>query len=547
MAKRSKEKVVVVGFGWVGQANALSLKITGSDVYYFDIAKPQLHYADKYSNVYGDIPALAHPLEKDSENTWYVVCVGDKVSEDRHQDISAIEKTLAQLKDTKGGIVLRSTILPEYLSRLDFDYYVPEFLHEKFAVEECASPHFFVLGNRRSLDGMPDFLLSWEERSFKVFKGTPEEASLVKYLSNIWNALRIAFVNEFGDAVREPKTQRDIDKTSKILDYVLGKRAYLRYGKSFGGHCLPKDLRAFLGAYSEEGNTQLLTAVYDTNLAHKALEEKYQSLPEWFSSWESGTNDQQSPWVRVWKKINSTPLVLSIRRRLRFLKDWTENILSTPSFKKQREVWNTYANKNHRFYMNPHTKSRHGVGEDEFRDAGKHDVEEYLLRDELLRELGGNFSDRTILEVGSGSGRMTEFLSEAYKEVHGIDIAEGLIDIAKKRLKDLGNVKFVTTTGDTIPLSDENVDVVFSYLSLQFMPDREAIKNYIGEMARILRSGGVGKIQVRTGEEPRKWVKTYGVSLSPREARKIIESHGLKVIKHHVEENGRNMWLWFQK
>src|SRR3989344_1680866 len=177
MVKESKEKVVVVGFGWVGQANALSLKITGSDVYYFDIGTPERHYADKYDDVYKTIPALSYPLEKDSDNTWYVVCVGDKVLEDRHQDISAIEKTLGQLKDTKGGIVLRSTILPKYLSNLDFDYYVPEFLHEKFAVLECASPHFFVLGSSRGVDDMPFFLLSWVERSQKVFKGTPEEAS----------------------------------------------------------------------------------------------------------------------------------------------------------------------------------------------------------------------------------------------------------------------------------------------------------------------------------------------------------------------------------
>ena len=345
MAKRTKEKVVVVGFGWVGQANALSLKITGSDVYYFDIAKPEFHYADKYSDAYGDIPTLSHPLEEDSEHTWYVVCVGDKVSEDRHQDISAIEKTLAQLKGTKGGIVLRSTILPEYLSRLDFDYYVPEFLHEKFAVEECASPHFFVMGNRRSLDEIPAFLLDWEERSFKVFKGTPEEASLVKYLSNIWNALRIAFVNEFGDAIREPKTQRDIDKTSKILDYVLDKKAYLRYGKSFGGHCLPKDLRAFLGAYSTGHNTKLLEAAYNTNLIHKTLEGKYQNLPEWYSSWEGGAKEKRGLLLRAWKQINSTPFVLSVRRRLRFLKDWTEDVISFPSFKKQLEVWDGHAKK----------------------------------------------------------------------------------------------------------------------------------------------------------------------------------------------------------
>lgn len=544
--KNAKEKVVVVGYGWVGQANALSLKIAGSDVYYFDIGKPQFHYTDTYGDVYKTIPALSHPLEEDSDNTWYVVCVGDRVSEDRHQDISSIEKTLEQLKDAKGGIVLRSTILPKYLAGLDFDYYVPEFLHEKFAVPECASPHFFVLGARRDVNDMPNFLLDWEERSRKVFKGTPEEASLVKYLSNIWNATRIAFVNEFGDAIREPKTQRDIDKTSKILDFVLDRKSYLRYGKSFGGHCLPKDMRAFLGAYAEN-NTKLLSAVYDTNLAHKALEEKYKNLPEWYSSWESNVKGSHGVLHRMWRKINNIPFILSARKRLRFIKDWLEEVVSFPSLQRQRKVWSNYATKNYRYYMNPHTKNGNNVSEDEFRETGRRGVEEYVQNDEVLREAVGDFDNKVILEIGSGAGRMTEFLAEIYKEVYGIDIAENLIHIAQERLKHRDNVTLTVTEGSTIPLPDNSVDVIFSYLSLQFMPNRETLARYIKEMERVMKKGGVGKIHLRTGQEPRKWVKTYGVSLFPREARRLLEENNFKTIKHQVEESGRNMWLWFQK
>src|SRR3989344_1962308 len=38
------EKMVVVGFGWVGQANALALNILGYNVSYFDPGEPPQHY-----------------------------------------------------------------------------------------------------------------------------------------------------------------------------------------------------------------------------------------------------------------------------------------------------------------------------------------------------------------------------------------------------------------------------------------------------------------------------------------------------------------------
>ena len=44
----SKETIVIVGFGWVGQANALALTHVGYEVFYFDVGKPTLKYADKY-------------------------------------------------------------------------------------------------------------------------------------------------------------------------------------------------------------------------------------------------------------------------------------------------------------------------------------------------------------------------------------------------------------------------------------------------------------------------------------------------------------------
>lgn len=287
----SREPVVIVGFGWVGQANALALSQMGYSVSYFDPNPPKNHYTE-FASIYKKVKRLDSVASIDSENTWYIVCVGDRVSEDGIQDIGFIRSALDSLKDLKGGVVLRSTILPGSLKDLRFDYYVPEFLHERKAVEECLDPFFFVVGKRKGVRNSPSFFKNWRERAGSRFTGTPEEASQVKYLSNLWNSMRIAFVNEFGDAIREPKSKDDVQLIHKVIDFVLGGKQYRRYGKAFGGHCLPKDTRAFARAVRDSGgNSALLEGAYRSNAAHQATQEKYTELPEWFSEW---TAPQQS-------------------------------------------------------------------------------------------------------------------------------------------------------------------------------------------------------------------------------------------------------------
>src|SRR3989344_1750504 len=64
-----KEHIVVVGFGWVGQANALALKKLGFNVSYFDPATPARHYPE-HTDIYERIERLTDVRQKDSSDTW---------------------------------------------------------------------------------------------------------------------------------------------------------------------------------------------------------------------------------------------------------------------------------------------------------------------------------------------------------------------------------------------------------------------------------------------------------------------------------------------
>ena len=303
----AEEKYVIVGFGWVGQANALALAKLGYDVSYFDPVDPPHHYGE-FSSLYERLERLSSLLQKDAPSTCYIVCVGDRVSEDGEQDISNIKAALSSLRGAKGGSMLRSTILPDLLEELNYDWYVPEFLHEKKAVEDCINPYFFVIGIRDGARKEPAVCALWRTRARKEFSGTAREASFIKYLSNLWNSTRIAFVNEFGNAIGRPTDKKHLMEIERVVDFLFNRHAYQRYGRAFGGHCLPKDTRAFCSWYEKNRiKLPLLSGVYESNSLHARIEKELPLLPEWYSEWPD-------PHISGWQALRE--LSYSIRKNI---------------------------------------------------------------------------------------------------------------------------------------------------------------------------------------------------------------------------------------
>lgn len=540
------EKIVVVGFGWVGQANALALVRMSYEVFYYDVANPKRHYADKYQALYEKIRPLENPLQEDGINTWYIVCIGDRVSEDGHQDISLIEKALEFLRPAKGKVVLRSTVLPEYLKSLLFHIYLPEFLHEVNAVEECLNPFLFVLGANEKII-LPGFIGQWEKKACKIFKGTPEEVSHIKYLSNIWNSMRIAFVNEFSDSLALPKDRKQKEEIERVIDFFFENKSYLRYGRAFGGHCLPKDTRAFMSSKEKVRPVPLLRAICESNDLHRQITKAY-DLPQWFSSWDYTAYRRGAATLarRWWQKLNSWAIIRGARHLFKPIVRFFESLAPDKSLGELKAKWEKLANKNAYYYVNPDTKTLQNVDEFELRQTGEADYLKYVVGDTLLREVLGNFQDKAVLEIGAGIGRMTEFFSQNFKSVHGTDIASSMLAIARKRLIALDNVHLVESDGNRVPFSDGKFDLIFSYLVFRHLPSRALIQGYFKEIARTLKPGGVAKVQLRTGTTPHFWQWFYGVALTADEAGSLAGQAGLQVIKSETE-NSKSLWLWLKR
>jgi SAM-dependent methyltransferase len=104
----------------------------------------------------------------------------------------------------------------------------------------------------------------------------------------------------------------------------------------------------------------------------------------------------------------------------------------------------------------------------------------------------------TVLEIGCGVGRMTHRLAELAARVITTDVSREMLDRAAKNLIATPNVDYVLVAGDgSLPVPDAAVDLVFSYITLQHVPSRDAQLRYLRESLRVLRTGGALAVQVR--------------------------------------------------
>jgi len=99
-----------------------------------------------------------------------------------------------------------------------------------------------------------------------------------------------------------------------------------------------------------------------------------------------------------------------------------------------------------------------------------------------------------ILDAGCGSGRDSAILKSKGFDVTGLDISEGLINVAKKEHKDIA---FVLGDLLKLPFPDNGFDGVWAQASLVHLETPQDTKKAIGEFYRILKNQGVIHIFVR--------------------------------------------------
>ena len=218
-------------------------------------------------------------------------------------------------------------------------------------------------------------------------------------------------------------------------------------------------------------------------------------------------------------------------------------VLPTETIDQSKRKWNMLAEKNARYFVM--TDYGKDISEEQFRASGKKDFDELVARDSLLKDRLSPFNEKTVLEIGCGAGRITEFFADAFKEVTGLDISEKMIAEGKARLKNKKNVSLVAGDGRYLPLPDESFDFIFSFIVFQHMPDRETIVTNLKEISRVLKRKGVAKIQLRgLPTSKRNWF--YGPSFNESDLPSVLKNINLSVMKTGGTGT-RYFWLWLKR
>lgn len=120
----------------------------------------------------------------------------------------------------------------------------PEFLREGSALADFEAPPYTIFGTD-SPEAEKALREIYSAVDAPVFVLGSLEALMVKYGSNIFHAMKVAFANEMGLICRAQQIDSGAVMSTFVADTQLNiSSRYLQPGFAFGGSCLPKDTRA---------------------------------------------------------------------------------------------------------------------------------------------------------------------------------------------------------------------------------------------------------------------------------------------------------------
>lgn len=239
-------KIGILGLGVVGSACKYGFEKLGHSVYVHD-------------------PKLSTKIENVQDTEIVFICVPTLSLPDGSCDTNIVENCVRDLKNIKydGIIAIKSTVKPTTTQNLIHETgmricFVPEFLRERCAITDFTENHDLLAVGTHSIKIYDAIIECHGKYPQNYAMLTPTEAEILKYYSNIFNAMKITFANEMFEICE-----------SINADYSKIKDAFVKRGTSrdiyldvndnfrgYGGQCLKKDVLA-MATFVKELNLDL--------------------------------------------------------------------------------------------------------------------------------------------------------------------------------------------------------------------------------------------------------------------------------------------------
>ena len=227
----------IMGVGMVGGALKRYFESQNKEVLCFD---PGKGFDDKQKINQAEIVFICVPTPYIEEKGGF--------------DLSFVHDALSILENGK-IIVIKSTIVPGTVNELQKQYsqhkflFNPEFLTEATADFDTMNPNRQIIGYSIESESVALEILDLlpEAPYEKIMRA--EEAEMVKYFSNCFYALKVAYANQMYDLCEKLGINYDIIKEAAKVEPMMGQVHWEIFHKGYrgyGGKCLPKDTRAMI-------------------------------------------------------------------------------------------------------------------------------------------------------------------------------------------------------------------------------------------------------------------------------------------------------------
>ena len=181
------------------------------------------------------------------------------------------------------------------------------------------------------------------------------------------------------------------------------------------------------------------------------------------------------------------------------------------------------------------------------------DEEFFATADGLVRELRGELKRlpgpcERALEIGCGPGRLLRPISQSTGEIHGVDVSDAMIAKARAKLSGIPNISLHAISGSDLQLfPDKHFDFVYSYAVFQHIPSAEVVWSYLRETVRVLKPGGVARLQINGLPKSSQAYTTWsGVRISADEIHAFTREHGVLLLEL-TGVDSQYMWTTWQK
>jgi SAM-dependent methyltransferase len=160
------------------------------------------------------------------------------------------------------------------------------------------------------------------------------------------------------------------------------------------------------------------------------------------------------------------------------------------SLERHREDWERLAADDPLWAVLTQPGLRRGGWEpEEFLATGETEVAAML---EVAARLGLPARRERALDFGCGPGRLTRALAARFRKAVGVDIAQGMVETARRLNDDVPNATFVRNGRPDLRLFEAgSFDLVYSNIVLQHLPRRALVEAYVREFLRVARPDGV--------------------------------------------------------